>query len=73
MFVSAIHTVWQNKYQRSLRITRNYSPSELKFNKGDEIGHFAMGSTIILLIEKQLNWQLILNNEIKMGDLLAKI
>lgn len=33
-----------------------YSYSKLKFKKGDEIGYFKMGSTIVLIFEKELNF-----------------
>ncbi len=78
IFVGSMQTVWEGK------ITPEYSPmlkhwdyhdANLIFNKGDEIGRFNMGSTVVLLTpESQLPELGQLKNEtpIKMGEYLVR-
>ena len=52
-FVGSIHTVWQgpvNQHFQRQPITKNYQ--DILIQKGQPLGHFAMGSTIILLTPK---------------------
>lgn len=62
--VGAIGTSWHGDLKRSKnRISFNYS--QHSFNKGDEMGYFKLGSTVVLLFADgaKVHW----NNELKAG------
>ncbi|GKT12074.1 MAG: phosphatidylserine decarboxylase [Thiomicrorhabdus sp.] len=52
IFVGSMQTVWEGKitpeYEPTIKHW-DYSDANLQFNKGDEIGRFNMGSTVVLL------------------------
>ena len=54
LFVSSIETVWSGEVTppagQSIR-RWDYAPGQHRFRKGDELGRFNMGSTVILLFE----------------------
>ncbi|MCF6345177.1 MAG: archaetidylserine decarboxylase [Thiomicrorhabdus sp.] len=77
IFVGSMQTVWEGKitpeYQPTIQHW-DYSDANLTFNKGDEVGRFNMGSTVVLLTpENQLPelGQIIAGTPIKMGEHLA--
>ncbi len=60
LFVSSIETVWSGEVTppagRSVR-RWDYAPGQHLFRKGDELGRFNMGSTVILLFERgRITW-----------------
>lgn len=78
IFVSSIETVWHGVVTPP---TRNdvrqwhYQQQNIELNKGDELGRFNMGSTIIMLFgEQTLRWQSHLQNgvAVKMGEAVAE-
>lgn len=77
IFVGSMETVWEGKitpdYEPTIRHW-DYSTQDLHFQKGDEIGRFNMGSTVVLLTpEGQLPelGQIKPNTPIQMGEKLA--
>ncbi len=77
IFVGSMETVWEGKitpdYEPTIRHW-DYSTQDLHFNKGDEIGRFNMGSTVVLLTpEGQLPelGRIKADTPIKMGERLA--
>lgn len=73
MIVGSINTVWGTA--RSKTITRK-SYSNIHLKKGDELGHFKLGSTVILIFgENKMQWQpdLQAEQEIKLGQLLGTV
>lgn len=55
IFVAAIETVWSGLVtppHRSRIASSAFAPGQHRFARGDEIGRFNMGSTVILLFEK---------------------
>jgi len=74
LIVASIHTVWHGPVRVSpLAVTGfDYSSQEIIFAKGDEMGHFQMGSTVIVLFNNELsiNWGQSLQpgGAIKMGQ-----
>jgi phosphatidylserine decarboxylase len=80
IFVGGMETVWQGEITpaktREVRIW-NYeenSVEQTKFKKGDELGRFNMGSTVILLFEKdRINWSetMDVGNKVKLGQPIA--
>lgn len=53
--VGSIGTVWDGTVVRRSGIeVKDYSAKDLHFNRGDEIGHFKFGSTVITLFPKSL-------------------
>ncbi len=77
IFVGSMQTVWEGKitpeYQPTIQHW-DYSDANLTFNKGDEVGRFNMGSTVVLLTpENQLPelGKIIAGTPIKMGEHLA--
>lgn len=77
IFVGSMETVWEGKITPEYEPTIqhwDYSNSDLKFDKADEIGRFNMGSTVVLLTpDGQLPelGQISKNTPIKMGQHLA--
>ncbi|MAT51893.1 MAG: phosphatidylserine decarboxylase [Porticoccaceae bacterium] len=73
LFVAGIGTVWQDSYSpRHLQHQRFESPTS--YVKGQEIGHFRFGSTVIVATEKTLAFDSALKNgeTVRMGSLLAR-
>ncbi len=66
MLVGAIKPVWQSSpYKPKFELT-----TELKhrFNPGEEIGQFQMGSTVILLFSKRLNFIVKQGDRVRVGQ-----
>jgi len=78
IFVGSMETVWEGKITPDYEPTIqhwDYQDDNIQFSKGDEIGRFNMGSTVVLLAtEGQLPelGKIHANTPIKMGELLAK-
>lgn len=74
MLVSGIETVWQpNFYTRTL-LQKTFEKG-INLEKGAELGHFKMGSTVILLFPKNtMKWIAELKEEtaVKMGSLIGQ-
>jgi len=80
IFVGGMETVWHGEITpaktRALRVW-NYeenSAEQTKFKKGDELGRFNMGSTVILLFEKDcINWSetMGVGSKVELGQLIA--
>lgn len=57
MIVGSIKTVWMDTPARGSRITTTIVKSGISLNKGDELGHFTLGSTVILLFgQDKIQW-----------------
>lgn len=71
MIVGSIYTRWggDEKPHRGKHIlTEHFSPASgvaLQLDKGDEMGYFALGSTVILLFAEDLAWEYDLNQQSK--------
>ncbi len=80
MVVGSMSTVWQGTLTRSSTVVRWQYPSEnvkdVQFKKGQELGHFKVGSTVILLTSKNFthHWRANFgqSSEIKMGQRLTE-
>lgn len=81
MNVAAIETIWHGvvtppqKKAISHELYDDSSPvPSVTLDKGAEMGRFNMGSTIIVLIENQIDWlsDLQTNDAVRMGQLIAK-
>lgn len=77
IFVGSMETVWEGKitpdYEPNLRHW-DYSTQDLHYQKGDEIGRFNMGSTVVLLTPEGVMpelGQIEANTPIKVGAKLA--
>ncbi len=76
MLVAGIETVWggfETPGRGAIRET-DFSDRELSYKKGDEIGRFKFGSTVILLFqEDRIRWQdsLMPQSDIQMGEKIA--
>ena len=79
IFVSSIETVWQGIITppSSKRIRQwDYSDKNIKLKKGEEMGRFNMGSTVILLFgENKITWdkKVTADTPFKMGELMGTI
>lgn len=76
MLVASIETVWTKAPISSTKKLNywDYSNQSITFARGEEIGRFQFGSTVILIFpDNSLNWSenIILNSKIKMGEKLA--
>lgn len=68
MIVGGIHTSWAGKIapnKQGMRET-DYTENPIRFRKGDEMGHFCLGSTAIVLFDKQATLSNTLKSEQKM-------
>ncbi len=73
MLVGNIATVW-NEQVASKKIHTQLFSGEISIARGAEVGHFKMGSTIILLFEKnKINWLEMLqeNSVVRVGEAIA--
>ena len=76
--VAAIETVWAGLVTPPTASTIkhiDYQPdAQQAFSKGDEMGRFNMGSTVILLMQKGVTWDAALTegSTVRMGDLIGK-
>lgn len=74
MIVGSIQTTWMAEPIRGKQITREVVPTDASFEKGDELGFFKLGSTVILLFEKdRIQWNSAFQpgSPIQMGQCLA--
>ncbi len=76
--VAAIETVWAGLVTppKGKKITSvDYDESEKKYAKGDEMGRFNMGSTVILLTTDQVEWsdRLQPGQTLIMGELIGQL
>lgn len=77
MLVASIHTTWAGLVSPSKTgklYTVNYSEGEVSLEKGQEVGYFTLGSTVILLTKSNLTWNDDLDCEksVQMGELLGR-
>ena len=76
--VSSIETQWKGEVSPPMPkklISTKYGNKNIKFNKGDEIGMFKSGSTVILLFTEniELSSSLKMNQSIRVGKKIGKI
>jgi phosphatidylserine decarboxylase len=73
--VGSMATVWHGQVKRSGQITRwQYDKQNIKLNKGDEMGRFLLGSTVVMLFKKdtlQFNTQWMPELAVRMGETMA--
>ena len=72
IFVGSMQTVWHGQinppYKKQVQHF-DYSDQDIKLKKGDELGRFNMGSTVIMLAPNQDNpFTLKTNEVVKMGQ-----
>jgi phosphatidylserine decarboxylase len=75
--VAAIETVWHGLVtppQRKKISAYDYSTQKISLAKGEEMGRFNMGSTVILLTESPFAWDPTLraDSPVKLGQILAR-
>lgn len=72
MLVGKIQTVWHAKTDVKRILVESYG-SSLTLERGQEMGHFEMGSTVIVLFGNTTHWNEHLreNSKIKLGQLMA--
>ncbi len=78
IFVGSLQTVWLGQItpaeKRELTV-REYKDQTITLKQGQEFGHFNMGSTVILIFEKdKIEWlrELRNNDAVKVGQILGK-
>lgn len=81
MIVASIHTVWQGQVTPSPNSqiqTWQFenTQQEIKLQKGAEMGHFQLGSTVIILFGRQtMQWsdKLAVGQDVKMGEFVGQL
>jgi len=79
IFVSSIETVWAGTITPpggKHIVSQNYDGKTFQLNKGDELGRFNMGSTVILLFpESAANWKqsMTAGSTVQMGEEIGQI
>lgn len=74
MFVGSIQTVWMNAPVRASQKHTEIYPNHPVLTKGAELGHFKMGSTVIILYQKDKTaWlpSLHSNSSVELGQILG--
>ncbi|MCR1553123.1 MAG: archaetidylserine decarboxylase [Enterobacter cloacae] len=79
MIVSSIHTVWHGLVSPHADLIQTFTYQEtdntaIRLNKGDELGHFMLGSTVIMLFgANQMQWDkaLLSGQSINFGEAMA--
>ena len=68
MIVAGIKTVWSDSpYTPNTCIEEKiFKPSN--FKQGMELGHFELGSTVILAAQKQMDWNIAPGDQIQLGQ-----
>lgn len=75
MLVASIATVWAdviNPTHSKKMQTWTYHNHPVTLQQGDQLGHFQLGSTVIILNERPIQWRLQANQPIKMGARLGR-
>lgn len=78
MIVAAIETVWAGLItppKRELKVTDYRDPQPITLNKGDEMGRFLLGSTVILCFpEGRMDWlqELTADSPLQMGQAIGQ-
>ena len=76
IFVGSMQTIWEGQitppYEKSVK-TFEYKGREIKLSKGEELGRFNMGSTVILLLPSDSpSLNISFNQILKMGQSLTE-
>jgi phosphatidylserine decarboxylase len=78
MIVGSISMNWHGivaPQKKRVIQTWRYDHQKIMLNRGDEVGHFRLGSTVILLCEKdKIQWdsQLTSNDPLQLGQVIAR-
>lgn len=67
LIVAAIKPAWREDCFKGGTLTSETLASPIEFNRGDELGTFQLGSTVILLSSWRIDWSIEPGQEIKMG------
>lgn len=78
MNVAAIETVWDGLItppQKATMSSKDYSDQNIALAKGEEMGRFNMGSTIIVLLENPAAWRVDMQSgdAVRMGQFLGQV
>jgi phosphatidylserine decarboxylase len=78
MNVAAIETVWDGLVtppQRAAMSSKDYADQNIQLKRGEEMGRFNMGSTIIVLLENPAAWRedMQAGDAVQMGQFLGQI
>lgn len=71
MIVAGVKPVWRDTpYAPATPFTEEFDGRE--FAQGDELGQFQLGSTVILLFDQPLDWQVASMDRVRMGQTLVE-
>lgn len=71
MIVAGIKTTWQAEAYPANKFHSETFDTPRQFKKGDELGQFHLGSTVILLFQGHVDWQVHAGDTVRFGDTLA--
>lgn len=71
MIVAGIKPTWRSSAYPSGKFHPETFDNLRQYKKGDELGQFHLGSTVILLFQGDVNWQVQTGDTIRFGDPLA--
>jgi phosphatidylserine decarboxylase len=72
MIVAGIKTVWKKEPYPARKPSSETFEPPIQFKKGDELGQFYLGSTVILLFPGEVDWQINIGDSVKFGDPLGR-
>lgn len=71
MIVAGIKTVWREQIYTARQALDEVISPPRRFDQGAEIGHFEMGSTVIVIFQRQLQWQVEAGDRVRVGAAVA--
>lgn len=72
MIVAGIRPIWQeDRFKPGVAVQKKLD-TPLEFNKGDELGKFELGSTVILLVPRRIDWTVSVADKVMMGQSLVR-
>ena len=71
MIVAGIKTTWRVSAYPAAKFNSETFTAPLQFQKGDELGQFQLGSTVILLFQGHVDWKVRAGDRVRFGDALA--
>ncbi len=71
MIVAGIKTTWRARAYPAAKFHSETFDIPRQYQKGDELGQFHLGSTVILLFQQHVNWRVQPGDTVRFGDSLA--
>jgi len=72
LIVGSITTDWlKDENPMRCKTIKKWQHDSIEYAKGAYLGHFSLGSTVIVLTEQQVKWEIQSSTDIKFGEMIA--